>query len=379
MPITKRGRKWQATVNHKGERYRRTFDVYADAETWEAQTKLDLRAGRPVDLGESTKGVSTGVTLSRLREETLTHHWASVKDKRGPDMNTRMVIDMLGPDLPVTKVNARRVEDMILKLTQMGNSDSTINRKLSALSTMLKYAVKHQYIPTMPAIPRRKEPENRIRWMTDEEEAEMLAFFQYIGQEDMEDFVKVALDTGLRRGEMLRVQARDVHQQKLHVWESKSGKSRSVPLTKRAAAVLGKRINRTEHPTDKLFGDWSEDSLRHYWDRARHHLGLMRDPQFGIHVMRHTFCSRLAMKGVPMPAIKELAGHSSIVTTQRYVHMSPDSLSDAIGTLEKDSGLRSADHDSGVPRGMDSGVALDSPVSGYSEGNGINGLGRGFL
>jgi integrase len=286
-----------------------------------------------------------------------------------------MVIDMLGPDLPVTQVNARRVEDMVLKMVQLGNSDSTINRKMSALSTMLKYAVKHQYIPHMPSIPRRKEPENRIRWMTDYEEAEMLAFFQYIGQEDMEDFIKVALDTGVRRGEMLRIQVRDVHQQKLHIWESKSGKSRAVPLTKRASAVLGKRMNRTEHPTDKLFGDWSEDSLRHYWDRGRHHLGLTNDPQFGIHVMRHTFCSRLAMKGVPMPAIKELAGHSSIVTTQRYVHMSPSSLSDAIGLLEKNSGLQSAEEARGISCGADSGVASERTNSGYQKDSEINMIG----
>jgi integrase len=229
---------------------------------------------------------------------------------------------------------------MILKLAQIGNSDSTINRKVSCLSTMLRYALMHQYIPSLPHIPKKKEPEHRIRWITEKEQDELLAFFQYIGQEDMEDIIKVSLDTGARRGELLRIQARDIHNQQLHIWESKSGKSRTVPLTNRAAAVLGKRANITEHPTDKLFAGWTGDGIRHYWDRARQHMGLVRDPQFVPHVMRHTFCSLLAMKGVPIPAIKELAGHSSIVTTQRYVHMSPASLSDAIGLLEKDTRFR---------------------------------------
>jgi len=359
MPIAKRGSKYLATVHHKGERYRRSFEQYADAETWEMQTRLDIRNGRPVDMGETRSGVYQGVTLQRLREETLAHHWTSHKDTRGPALNTRLVCDMLGWDLPVTQVTSRRIEDMILKMVQKGNSDSTINRKMSALSTMLKYAKKHQYIPDVPDIPRRREPENRIRWFTDREEEEILAFFRFTGNEDMEDLVKVGLDTGARRGELLKMQPRDIQNGKLHIWESKGGKPRSIPLTYRAAEVLNKRIAGTDKITDRIFGEISGDALRYYWDRAREHMGLMSDPQFVPHVMRHTFCSRLAMKGVPLPAIKELAGHSSIVTTQRYVHMAPDNLADAIRMLEKENtnGFQSADTVSGASCGVNSGVA----------------------
>jgi Phage integrase family/Phage integrase, N-terminal SAM-like domain len=42
-----------------------------------------------------------------------------------------------------------------------------------------------------------------------------------------------------------------------------------------------------------------------------------------LHILRHTFCSRLAMLGVPAKAIQELAGHQSLTTTQRYMHLSP--------------------------------------------------------
>lgn len=365
MPIVKRGRKWQATINHKGERYRRAFEAYVDAETWEAQTKLDIRAGRAIDLGDSSRRPSAGVTLGQLREETLKHRWAGSKGERTHVLNSRLVMELLGADLPVTQISTRRIEDMIFKLTQIGNGDSTINRKVSCLSTMLRYAVMHKYIPVLPHIPKKKEPEHRIRWMTDQEQAEILAFFHHIGNEDMEDIVKLSLDTGIRRGELLRIQARDIHEQQLHIWESKSGKARTVPLTKRASAVLGKRSNRTEHPTDKLFVGWTGDGIRHYWDRARQHMGMMHDPQFVPHVMRHTFCSMLAMRGVPIPAIKELAGHSSIVTTQRYVHMAPNVLSEAIGTLEQDSRLQSADTSHDATRGGNRGVASNRPSSGY--------------
>src|SRR4029077_12193427 len=54
----------------------------------------------------------------------------------------------------------------------------------------------------------------------------------------------------------------------------------------------------------------------------------------GPHMLRHTFCSHLAMKGVPARAIQELAGHRDLSTTQRYMHLSPSAVDSAIRLLD---------------------------------------------
>ncbi len=54
----------------------------------------------------------------------------------------------------------------------------------------------------------------------------------------------------------------------------------------------------------------------------------------GVHVLRHSFCSHLAMKGAPARAIQELAGHKDLTTTQRYMHLSPAALDAAIRLLD---------------------------------------------
>jgi integrase len=54
----------------------------------------------------------------------------------------------------------------------------------------------------------------------------------------------------------------------------------------------------------------------------------------GVHVLRHSFCSHLAMRGAPARAIQELAGHKDITTTQRYMHLSPAAVVSAIRLLE---------------------------------------------
>ena len=54
----------------------------------------------------------------------------------------------------------------------------------------------------------------------------------------------------------------------------------------------------------------------------------------GPHILRHTFCSHLAMRGAPTRAIQELAGHGDLTTTQKYMHLSPSAVADAIRLLD---------------------------------------------
>ena len=55
----------------------------------------------------------------------------------------------------------------------------------------------------------------------------------------------------------------------------------------------------------------------------------------GVHILRHTFCSHLAMRGAPARAIQELAGHQDLSTTQRYMHLSPAAIEGAIRLLDQ--------------------------------------------
>ena len=54
-----------------------------------------------------------------------------------------------------------------------------------------------------------------------------------------------------------------------------------------------------------------------------------------MHILRHTFCSHLAMRGAPARAIQELAGHQDLITTQRYMHLSPAAIEGAIRLLDR--------------------------------------------
>jgi site-specific recombinase XerD len=82
-------------------------------------------------------------------------------------------------------------------------------------------------------------------------------------------------------------------------------------------------------PVDEnVLQDWMEQATR------RASLAVTRS----LHILRHTFCSRLAMKGAPAKAIQELAGHQSLSTTLRYMHLSPAARESAIRLLDAPAG-----------------------------------------
>ena len=71
----------------------------------------------------------------------------------------------------------------------------------------------------------------------------------------------------------------------------------------------------------------------------------------GVHILRHTFCSHLAMQGAPMRGVQDLVGHQSLAMTQRYSHQSPAALDATIRLLENRAMLRAAGDSLQTPKG----------------------------
>ena len=77
-----------------------------------------------------------------------------------------------------------------------------------------------------------------------------------------------------------------------------------------------------------------ETTLRSWMERAQRHAGLAVN-KGQIHILRHSFCSHLAMRGVPAKVIQELAGHADLTTTMRYMHLAKGSKEAAIAVLDR--------------------------------------------
>jgi integrase len=219
-----------------------------------------------------------------------------------------------------------------------------VNNVLTVLNTVIKKAVEWDVLDRMPCTIRLLPvPPPSAPFYEVDELAGLISAAQHRSQ-DAYLVVLLAADAGLRRGEIAGLQWGDVDLKKRQlclqraVWQGhieapKGGRLRYVPLTQRLAAALqdarhlrgpfvfcdrhGKPIH------EKVVGDHVDHAAR--MAKLKHR---------GIHILRHTFCSHLAMRGAPARAIQELAGHADLRTTQRYMHLSPAALEGANRLLE---------------------------------------------
>jgi integrase len=213
---------------------------------------------------------------------------------------------------------------------------------LSVLSVLLKRAVEWEIIDRMPCAVRLLPIPKSSAEFYDFDEYEKLVEASRV---DRDAYLVMLLggEAGLRCGEIMALEWKDVDLDKRqlrversdwkgHVTTTKGGRSRYVPMTKRLAQALrehrhlrGARVLVQSNGlplTQKIV----QDHVR----RA----GRKANVTPGVHRLRHTFCSHLAMRGAPARAIQELAGHQDLSTTQRYMHLSPATLDAAIQLLD---------------------------------------------
>jgi integrase len=348
--IRQRGNSLLVDASHKSQRLTATINIDGDlataielAKIKKAELTIQLKTGAApaapitsravahVPAASSAAPAGEVWTIKEAYDDTVSKRWT--KDScKNQVRNGGFAVAFFGEGTLLTGIDTLRIDEWVEDLMELGNSDATINRKLSALSAMFDEAMKKHRCPARPHFPFRKEFEGRIRRLDEAEEDTILRLMNQWGYEDHADLVILGIDTGMRMGEMLRIEGRDfnLRTSMVTVWINKTYKPRSIPLTTRSKAVIQRRMKAYD---GKLF-PFNHSWFRQIWDRVRAKMEMTDDPNFVPHVMRHTFGSRLADLDVDLRKIAELMGHSSLTMTQRYTHLSDHGKKDAIAKME---------------------------------------------
>lgn len=233
--------------------------------------------------------------------------------------NVEQFIALVG-NLSLAEVRTVTIDAYIEKLEATGISGATVNRKLSNVCSLLKYAEEREWIERMPKIEWKEETEGRIRWLSPAEETQMMTLLASWGEHEVARFVVVLLETGLRRGELLKLEAKNVDGPWIRLWVNKTKKPRSVPLSPRAQVALA----------EGLFQGITEGKLRAVWGRLKSAMSLEHDEDFVLHALRHTAATRTLAKTGNVAIVQKLLGHRKIETTMRYAHISDEDLLAAV-------------------------------------------------
>ncbi len=220
-----------------------------------------------------------------------------------------------------------------------------MNNVLTVLSTLLKTAVDWGLIDQVPCSVRLLRAPVPVAAFHDFDAFERLVEAATRANDGTSGLiVLLGGEAGLRCGEMVALEWPDVNlatgsvsvQRAVwngHVTVPKGGRVRHVPLTRRLAAAL--RTHRHLRGGRVLMTPDGRDLTHRMVQTNMVRIARRAQVPQGVHILRHTFCSHLAMRGAPARAIQELAGHRDLSTTQRYMHLSPAAKQAAIRLLDE--------------------------------------------
>lgn len=313
------------------------------------------------------------------------------KDEKGTASRLVRIKGALGT-IELRKISAKQIKDWHSSISDSGpltrsakidpatgarrtrpidrkNHDSDRRRKASAnrILTVLKAALNHAFqnppagvvIPSKGAWqavrPHRGANAPKVRYLHDDEAVRLLN----ASPADFRAIVAAALLTGARYGELCRLKVIDFDAlaNAIRIEISKSGRSRSIALTDEGVAHFSRLAKGKSGEDLLLIRDDSEP-----WSTS-HQLRRMADackaakiaPSVSFHILRHTYGSRLAMRGAPMPVIAAQLGHSDTRMTERhYAHLGPSYVSEMV---------RSLLGNIGVPVDVDNVVAMNASAS----------------
>jgi integrase len=354
MSVVKRGKKWHYAFMVDGVRYRgsvKSARTKAQAEHAELKVKLQVHEGvyskprgsitvkefveqRYLPWAQANKR-SVRIDRSRLKPILAFFGNRRIGDIT-PFLIEEFKIERKNAPAVWTKKGGERRE----KLRSVGS----VNREFRLLSRILRLAVDSGDAVDNPCRKVRilKGEQHRTRYLLPDEEERLMSVLDD-RRAPLRDMVVLAINTGLRVGEVLKLKTEhvDFHRDVLYIKGTKTDEDREVPLNDVTRQLLTGLVDRSQESDNEHVFINPRTGARYVtiktaWGNACRRAGI-KDLRF--HDLRHTFGTRAADAGVPLNAIRDVMGHKSTAMTERYAHATDEGKRRAVEALQPASRL----------------------------------------
>lgn len=242
-------------------------------------------------------------------------------------------------------VRSKKGESPVSRTVEKDDADTkrkrhaTANRIFTTFRAALNFAYKRGRIGTKGAweriAPFRQVDAPKVRYLTVAECKRLIDACP----DDFRRLVRAVLYTGCRYGELivLPVGAFDLPSNKIHIADSKSGKSRFIALTDEGASFFSSVVADRDSEKPMFVHDegpragkpWDHSQQRYWMEATCKDAGIA--PAISFHILRHTYASQLAMNNAPMPVIAAQLGHADTRMTERhYAHLGSSYIADVV-------------------------------------------------
>ncbi|MBK7727984.1 MAG: site-specific integrase [Gammaproteobacteria bacterium] len=274
--------------------------------------------------------------------------------------------------LPLPSVTQWTVQKWAAEKRKSGLRASSVNRRITALKSVLTKATEWGVIESSPLRGMKRiktDDAPKPRFLSGDEEKQLratlearqarqrlerdqynawraarhLAPLQALADtytDHIYPIVIVAMNTGMRRGELFNLEWKDVDLSgrllTVQGGGAKSGRTRHIPLNDDAFATLVVWRNQSDDEPARVFPSPVTgerlDNVKSAWGNVIKDAGIKA---FRFHDLRHTFASNLVMRGADLTTVRELLGHADIETTMRYAHLTPEHKAATVALLCK--------------------------------------------
>lgn len=341
----KGGFSWQIDYyDPQGKRIMKCFPKKANAEAYLGKVVAAKKEGRYHDVFDVKK--ETQVTFNELAGEYETNFGTQKAFQTSKRYLLAKVKDHFGEKRlsQITYLDLETYRNRRKATPANGSkprTDASVNREMALIGHMLTKAVEWGMLETSPLKKGKrlmfKEDNHRLRFLTEAEIEALLTASDdlKIYSPYLRPLVETALLTGMRRGELLSLKWEQIRNGFIYLEAAmvKSGKGRQIPINDRLAEVLKEVRRGNQLKSEYVFCDAQGKrflQVKRSFASACRRAGV---EDFRFHDLRHTFASRLVMRGAGLKAVQELLGHADLKMTMRYAHLSHEHLRDSVNLL----------------------------------------------
>jgi integrase len=306
-----------------------TFERITDARKWAQQTESAIREGRHFKTTEG-KRHTLAELIDRYIRSVLPHKPKSAYDqtRQLKWWSTEIGSHALSDVTP--SLIAQYRDKLADGITHHGKprAPATVNRYMAALSIVFTTAVKEWgWVDDTPMrkVTKPKESRGRVRFLSDDERPRLLKACKESSNPSLYPVVVLALSTGMRQGEIMRLTWDDVdlNRGRAVLHETKNDERRAVAITGHALEQLKELSKVRRIDSNLLFPSKGNRrkpiNLRAPWEAALKRADVK---DFRFHDLRHSAASYLVMNGASLAEIAEVLGHKTLQMVKRYSHLS---------------------------------------------------------
>lgn len=309
---------WKAQVRRIGvPAVTKTFKSKPEAEMWSRLVESEQDRGVFVNRSEADR-VTVGELIDRYIQEVTPQKRSAKNDKQ-----RMLFLKKSFGHFIVSQLQSKDIAAYRDKRLAEGRQGATVVKEIGSLRHLLDIAIKDWGIPLVSNVAllvrKPKQARGRDRRLVAGEEQRLLDACQCSKSTLLAPLVILALESGMRLGEMLSLEWKhiDLNRQTAYLSMTKNGEARVVPLSRRAVETL--RSIPRHIQCSRVFWAWAKvDSFENIWRRAVARAGI-EDLRF--HDLRHEATSRLFEKGLNVMEVASITGHKTLQMLKRYTHL----------------------------------------------------------